>query len=117
MFSLIQIIKFPTRMTCGNLSLTDHVLARLPERISQEGEMNVGLSDHQLNYCNRKISAIKTGGVHNKIKFRSLQELRGRCYKNAPRKINLPNYEYFEDVSRVYSDVFRKLMTVIVNVD
>ena len=50
MFSLIQIIKFPTRMTCGNLSLTDHILARLPERISQEGEMNVGLSDHQFNY-------------------------------------------------------------------
>ena len=46
-------------MTCGNLSLTDHILARLPERISQEGEMNVGLSDHQLNYCNRKISTIK----------------------------------------------------------
>ena len=34
-------------------------------------------------------------------------------YKNALWKINLLNYEYFEDVNRAYSDLFQKLMIVI----
>ena len=32
------------------------------------------------------------------------------------REINFPNYQYFEDVNREYSDLFKKLMTVIDNV-
>ena len=38
------------------------------------------------------------------------------AYKNALRKINFPNNEYFEDVNRAYLDLFQKLMTVIDNV-
>ena len=34
----------------------------------------------------------------------------------ALKKINFPNYEYFKDVNRAYSDFFDKLMTVIDNV-
>ena len=37
------------------------------------------------------------------------------AYKSALRKINFPNYECFEDVSRAYLDFFQKLMTVIDN--
>ena len=51
--------------------------------------------------------------MHKKIKFPSLKNYAVDAYKNALRKINLPNYEYFEDVNRAYSDVFQKLMTVI----
>ena len=35
--------------------------------------------------------------------------------KTILKKINFPNYEYFEDVNRAYSDFFQKLMTVIDN--
>ena len=66
MFGLTKIIKSPTRKTCSSTSLINHILASLPERISQEDVINVGLSDHQLIYCTRKISKIKTGGVHKK---------------------------------------------------
>ena len=78
--------------------------------------MNVGLSDHQLIQCTRRISRVKTGGVHKKIKFSSLKNYTVDAYKNALRKINFPNYEYFEDANRAYSDFFQKLMTVIDNV-
>ena len=45
MFGLKQ-IKSPTHVTCSNTSLIDHILASLPDRISQEGvNNNVGLSD------------------------------------------------------------------------
>ena len=111
MFGLTQIIKSPTRIICSSTSLIDHILASFPERVSQEGVINIGLSDHQLIYCTRKIR-IKAGGVHKKIKFRSLKNYTVDAYKNALRKINFPNYEYFEDVNRAYSDFFKKLMTV-----
>ena len=91
MFGLTQMIKSPTRITCSSTSLIDHKLASLPDRISQEGVMNVGLSDHQLIYCTRKISRVKTGGVHKKIKFRSLKNYAIDAYKNALKKINFAN--------------------------
>ena len=78
--------------------------------------MNVSLSDHQLIYCAMKISKVKTGGVHKKIKFRSFKNYAVDAYKNALKKINFPSYEYFEDVNREYSDFFQKLMTVIDNI-
>ena len=116
MFGLTQLIKSPTRITCSSTSLIDHILASVPENISREGVVNVVLSDHQFIYCTRKINRIKTGGVHKKIKFRSLKNYVADSYKNALRKINFPNYEYFEDVNRAYSDFFQKLMTVTDNV-
>ena len=62
MFDLTQIIKSPTRITCSSTLLIDHILAILPDRVFQEGVINVGLSDHQLIYCTRKIIRVKTGG-------------------------------------------------------
>ena len=35
------------------------------------------------------------------------------AYNIFLKKINFPNYEYFEDVNRAYSDFFEKLMTVL----
>ena len=78
--------------------------------------MNVGLSDHQLIYCTRKISRVKTRGVHKIIRFCSLKNYAVDAYKNALKKINFPNYEYFQDVNWTYSDFFQKLMTGIDNV-
>ena len=48
MFGSTQITKSPTRIICSSTSLIDHILANLPELISQEGVINVDLSDHQL---------------------------------------------------------------------
>ena len=62
MFDLTQIIKPPTRITCSSTSLIDDILAIPPDRVFQEGVINVGLSDHQLIYCTRKIIRVKTGG-------------------------------------------------------
>ena len=59
MFGLTQIIKCPTRITRSSISLIDHILASLPDRISQEVVMNLGLSDHQLIYCIRNLVGLK----------------------------------------------------------
>ena len=78
--------------------------------------MNVGLSDHQLNHCTRKVNRVKTGSVHKKNTLRLLKNCAVDAYNNALKKINFPIYEYFEDVNRAYSDFFQKLMTAIDNV-
>ena len=96
MFGLTQIIKSPARIICSSTSLIDHIFASLPDRIAPEGVINVGLSDHQLNYGTRKTEV--------------------DAYENTLRKINFPNYEYFEDANQAYLDFFQKLMTVIDNV-
>ena len=90
MFGFTQLIKSPTRITCNSTSLIDHMLASLPNRISQEGEINVGLSDHQLIYCTRKISRVKTGGVH-KSNSVQLRITRLMLIKRLWKKLILPS--------------------------
>ena len=102
MFGLTQIVKSPTRITFSSTSLIDHILASLLNRISQEGVLNVGLSDYQLICCTRKVSRVKSGGVHEKIKFHSLKNYAVDAYNNALKKINFSNYEYFENINRAY---------------
>ena len=75
MFGLKQLIESPTRITCGSSSIIDHILASFSDRVTQQGILNVGLSDHQLIFCTRKNTRIKRDG-HKQIKF--------RCSKTIP---------------------------------
>ena len=98
---LKQLIQSPTRVTCSTSTLTDHILTSVPSRVSQNGAINVGVSDYQLIFCTRKISRIKTGGYT------------ADYYKEALKQTDFPNYENFGDVNEAYSNFFQKLMTVI----
>ena len=73
MHGLKQLIQSPTRVTCSTSTLIDHILTSAPSRVSQKGVINVGVSDHQLIFCTRKISRIKTGGAHKFLNFCSLK--------------------------------------------
>ena len=50
-FGLKQLIRSPTRVTCGTSSLIDHVLTNTEEKNSQSGVLEIGISDHQLIFC------------------------------------------------------------------
>ena len=71
-FSLHQLIKVPTRLTCNSATFIDYILASYPERLTQHGIIDVELSDHQLIFCTRKIYRIKRG-THKHMKFRSFK--------------------------------------------
>ena len=60
-FSLHQLVKVPTRITCKNTTTIDCTLASYPEKVTQQGFIDVRFSDHQLLFCTRKISRIKRG--------------------------------------------------------
>ena len=100
LYGLEQLIKSPTRVTCNTSSLIDHILTTFPERVSQQGVIDVGLSDHQLIYCTRIFSRTKLG-THKQIKFCSLKNYTGEAYKEALGKVCFPDYENFNDVIKL----------------
>ena len=71
-FGLNQLIVNPTRITCQSSSLIDHILTNTPNKVINSGVIELGLSDHQLIFCSRKIS---------KIKYHSHKSTRSRSFK------------------------------------
>ena len=53
-FSLHQLIKVPTRITCNSATIINHILASYPERVTQQGIIDVGLSDHSTHFLQKK---------------------------------------------------------------
>ena len=82
------------------------------QRVSQQGIIDVGLSDHQLIYNNRKFSRTKIG-THKQITFGSLKNYAVEVYKEPLSKVYFTNYENFGDVNKAYDDFIQKLMSVI----
>ena len=72
----------------------------------------MGLSDHQLIYCNRKFSRTKVG-THKQIAFCSLKNYTADAYKEALGKLYFPNYESFSDMNKTYANFIQKLMSII----
>ena len=58
--SLEQIITRSTRVADQTASLVDHILTNSPEKVSQSGIIDLGLSYHDLMYCTRKKSLPKS---------------------------------------------------------
>ena len=105
MFGLKQLIEVPTRVTCSSSTIIDHILASFPNRVSQQGVIDDGLSDHQIVYCTRKISRIKRG-THKQIRCRSLKNYAAVIYEEALGKVDFPNYHNFDNTLILTS--FRK---------
>ena len=109
---LEQLLTLPTRITKNLTSLLDHVLTNSADRVSQFGVVGTGLSDHQKNYCTRKITRTKSN-VHKYIKTRSLKSYSQTLFPDKLRKINFPDYQNFKDVNDAYSDLTEKVTSVI----
>ena len=93
-FSLTEIIKEPTRITCSNSTLLDQILTNSSEKVSQKGVIDVGILDHQLIYCTRKIKRIKHN-MHNQIQVRSLKRYSAEVLTNALKTVKFTNYNTF----------------------
>ena len=67
---LKQLIQYLNRVSCSTSTLIDHILLITPSRICPKGVIGVGVSDHQLIFCTRKISRIKTDGAHKYLNLK-----------------------------------------------
>ena len=111
-FNLKQLISRPTRITCSSSTIIDHILASYPDRVSQKGITEIGISDHQLIFCNRKTLKTKTAS-HKQISFRSLRNYSAVTYEEALKKVKFSNYENFVNINEAYSNFIQKLTSVI----
>ena len=59
---LKQLINKPTRIAKHSSTLLDHILTNSDGKVSQSGVTDIGLSDHQMIYCTRKIVRTKSNG-------------------------------------------------------
>ena len=66
--------------------------------------IDVGISDHQLIYCTRKIKRIKHN-MHNQIQVQSLKKYSAEIFTNALKTVQFPNYNIFSNVNIAYSDL------------
>ena len=112
MLGLKQLIEVPTRVTCSNSTIIDHILASFPNRDSQKGVVDVGLSDHQIIYCTRKFSKTKRG-THKEIRCHSLKNYSADIYDEAMGRVDFPNYLNFENINYAYSNFIQKVMRII----
>ena len=61
-----------TRVTDQSATFIDHILTNSPDKVSQSGAIDLGLSDHDLIYYTRKTSLPKSH-KHNEIFVRSMK--------------------------------------------
>ena len=111
-FGLKQLTENPSRITCSSSSIIDHILVSFPDRLAQWGILNVGLFDHQLIYCTRKVMRIKRD-CHRQIKFNSFIKYTVDSYEKSPIEINLSEYGNFDNLNVFYSNFIKKLMEFI----
>ena len=93
-FSLTEIIKEPTRITCSTSTLLDHILTNSSEKVSQKDMIDEAISDHQLIYCTRKIKRIKHN-MHNQIQVRSLKKYSAEFFTNVLKTVQFPNLQIY----------------------
>ena len=89
--------KSPTRITKNKSSLLDHVLTNSIERILQSGVIDIGVSNHQLIYCTRKVLHPKSNG-HKQINIRSLKNNTTDAFHQHFANVSIRNYNIFTDV-------------------
>ena len=72
MFNVFQIIKEPTKISTNSSSTIDLILVSDEDKISQTGVLQLGISDHSLIYCTRRV--VKAAiNKHNTVKLRSMK--------------------------------------------
>ena len=113
LFGLKQLIKWSTRVTCNSSSFLDHVLDSFPNRVSQSGAIDVGISDHQLIYCTRKSARIKSY-CHKQITFHSLKNYSPEIHEEALKKLSFPNYELLDDIDTAYANFIKRSWQLLI---
>ena len=85
LFDMKQIIKEPTRVTLDSSTLIDHIATTSCNNITESGVLNIGLSDHYLVYCVRKLR----GGVKHQHKYFTSRQLKNFNQEAFPCNVDL----------------------------
>ena len=76
------------------------------EKITQRRLINIGLSDHQILFCSRKIKKEKVGS-HKQISFRSFKSYSIDEYEKALGKVTFSNCDRCHNINKAYNYFFK----------
>ena len=99
-------------MHANTSTLLDHILTNVKDKTSQAGVIDVGLSDHQLIVCTRKVVKNKFG-IHKSIKTRSMKHYTQATFIEELEKTKVPDYSQFDDVHLAYSHFSDTVLSAI----
>ena len=108
----VEQITRPTWVTDQSATLIDHIITNSPDKVSQSGVIDLGLSDHDLIYCTRKTSLPKSH-KHNEIFVPSMKRYFAEKFLEILREIVFPNYLTYACVNDVYSDFTYRFVEAI----
>ena len=111
-YGLKQLVKSPTRITCTSSSIIDHVITNSNEKVSECGVIDIGISDHEMIFCTRKLVRNRPG-INKYIKSRSLKNYSPALFEEALKDLDFPNYQNYDDVDLAYTNFVEKLSRVI----
>ena len=92
--------------------MIDHILTNCSEKVTQVGVIELGLSDHDLIYCTRKIVR-KKYFEHNTVSLRSLKHYSPDLILGTLRAKQFPNYTNFNCVDDAYKHFSEIILKVI----
>ena len=109
---LEQIKTRPTRITDQTTTLIDYILTNSPDKVSQSGVIDLGLSDHDLIYCTRKISLPKSH-KDNEIFVHSVKRYSPERFLEILTEVVFPCYLTYTSVNDAYSDFIYRFVGAI----
>ena len=86
-YFLEQLISFPARITESTATLIDHVLTNSMHKIIQSDLIEMSLSDHELIYCTRKTTKLKSN-KHNELNIRTMKNYIAESFIELLNKID-----------------------------
>ena len=88
------------------------MLTNAENKVVNSGTIALGLSDHELIFCLRKVIK-STSGEGKTISYRSMKNYTKELLLDKLKDVVFPNYENFDDVNLAYSDFVSKCSIII----
>lgn len=98
MYGITQLINQINRETSDSKSLLDQIICNNKDKISQWGVLPVGLSDHYVTYCNRKVVK-ECLNKHNTFRIRSMKTYSSDNYNEKLAYIDWSSYIIYEPLT------------------
>ena len=102
----------PNRITDRTKAFIDHILTKSAEKLNQSGVTGMRLYDHQLIYCSRKVSLLRSNEYYKVSNF-SKNNYSNELFVDTLRSIKLSNHSNHTCVLNVCQDFVTKFSSAI----
>ena len=115
LFDMKQIINEPTRVTDACSSLIDVILVSDRDKIANSGVISMGISDHMLIFCTRKVTKQQIGR-HNTQKIRCTRNYTADEFRSRLSLLNWSSVTDSSDVENAWNNFKVLFLTVLESV-